>query len=331
MSAKATTYYSVADGNWTGAIWSLECSTCTGTAGTLPTLVAGDIIVIDDQVIIASGPQTIVPTVTIIIRTDNSPNTSTNPAKLIFTSGGKLILASANSKVVLENTTGNAANNPQIDGSGSGGSNLIEVGGVEYWRASQGDVIGVGTLQPNGTLPITLISFSATKTEKGIQLDWITAMEKSFNYFQLERAAEDLNFTTLDRIEGKGGLDINTSYLYVDASPQRGKNYYRLKSVDADESLEYSPVIVMEWNRVNQGISIYPNPTVNRSFTVELDDVMISPVSLSLFETRGYLFFETMLNSTSSTINLPDHIHEGIYFVKLSSPTGQKTVRVVVR
>ncbi len=329
ISAKATTYYSVANGNWTGAIWSSVCSTCAGSA--LPALAANDIIIIDNQVTISSGARTITPTVTIIVRTDNSPNTSTNPAKLIFTSGGKLVLTSASSKVVLENTTGNAANNPQIDGSGAGGSNLISVGGTEYWRASDGDIVGVGTLQPNGTLPITLFSFSATKTENGIQIVWITAMEKNFDYFQLERATEDLIFTAVARIEGQGGLDINTSYLYIDASPQRGKNYYRLKSVDVDESFEYSPVIVMEWNRVNQGISIYPNPTVNRSFTVGLDDVMTSPVSLSLFETRGYLFFETMLNSTSSTINLPDHIREGIYFVKLSSPKGQRTVRVVVR
>src|SRR5688572_6014991 len=111
LSATATTYYSVANGDWTAAIWSSAGS--TGSGSTLPALVAGDIIIIDDQVTISSGTLTITPTVTVIVRTDVSPATSTNPAKLIFTSGGKLALSSSSSTVVLENVTGNAANNPQ--------------------------------------------------------------------------------------------------------------------------------------------------------------------------------------------------------------------------
>ena len=244
LSVRATTYYSVANGNWTGAIWSSAGS--TGAGSTLPTLVAGDIIVIDDQVTISSGTLTITPTVTVVVRTDVSPATSTNPAKLIFTSGGKLALSSSSSTVVLENLTGNAANNPQLDGTGSGGSNQISVGGVEYWRASDGDVIGVGTLQPDGTLPITLISFVATEAGNSIELKWVTAMEKNFSHFELEKSTGNLNFVPIARIEGKGGLEAITSYIYLDTLPQSGKNYYRLKSVDYDLTFEYSPVVVAD-------------------------------------------------------------------------------------
>lgn len=157
LSAEATTYYTVANGAWGGAIWSSVCSTCAGSV--LPALSANDILIIDDQVTIASGTVTITPKVSVILRTDNSPNTSTNPAKLIFVTGGKLNLSSSGSSVTLQNVTGNAANNPIIDGSGSGGSNTIDVGGAELWRASNGDVQGIGTLSPGGILPVKLISF----------------------------------------------------------------------------------------------------------------------------------------------------------------------------
>ena len=78
--AGATTYYSVANGNWTSTIWStVSSTTLPGIA--LPTLVDGDIIIIDNQVTISSGILTIDAIVTIILRTDYSPNTSPNPAK----------------------------------------------------------------------------------------------------------------------------------------------------------------------------------------------------------------------------------------------------------
>ncbi|HYI77481.1 MAG TPA: hypothetical protein VEW65_07650, partial [Chryseolinea sp.] len=264
ISARATTYYSVNDGNWSGAIWS--CSTCL-PAIVLPTIVAGDIIVIDNQVTISPGTVTIAPTVTLIVRTDFSPNTSTTPAKLIFTNGGKLVLGSASSSVVLENVTGIAANNPEVDGTGNGGSNLISIGGIEYWRTSMPDIKGTGTLQPGGTLPITLISFVATDIENYIQLKWVTAMERNFSHFELEKSNGNLNFISIARIDGKGGLEVITSYSYLDSLPQSGKNYYRLKSVDYDHTFEYSSVVVAD-SKTEKQIVVFPNPTVEGSISV---------------------------------------------------------------
>ncbi|HMG88613.1 MAG TPA: hypothetical protein VK589_01100, partial [Chryseolinea sp.] len=125
ITAKATTYYSVGNLQWNGSgTWSSVCSTCAGS--TLPTLVDGDIIVIDDQVQILSGLVTVTAVITIVVRTDVSPNTTTIPAKLKFTSGGKIALP-AGSVIRLENWTGNPANDPQIDGTGSGASNQIDI------------------------------------------------------------------------------------------------------------------------------------------------------------------------------------------------------------
>src|SRR5688572_3405505 len=84
VSASATTYYSVSDGDWNSDIWSSVSTELPGSF--LPTLVAGDIIIIDNQVTISGGFVTITPAVTVIIRTDFS--TPVTPAKLIFATGG---------------------------------------------------------------------------------------------------------------------------------------------------------------------------------------------------------------------------------------------------
>ena len=184
---------------------------------------------------------------------------------------------------------------------------------------------------PNTPLPVKLLYFKVVAVdENGITLRWVTTMEKNFDHFVIERAGTDLQFVSLGVIEGKGGIDLNTTYEFVDAAPLPGKNYYRLKNVDLDRSYEYSAVIVGGWDGVNQGISLYPNPVVNRSFTLELNDVLSTPASISVLEARGYLVFSKDVSTSTSTISLPENLNAGIYFVKISSSTGQQTIRIVV-
>jgi hypothetical protein len=327
ITAKATTYYSVANAQWNGSgTWSSVCSTCTG--GYLPALVDGDIIIIDDQVTILSGLVTVTAVITIVVRTDFSPNTITNPAKLKFTSGGKIALP-AGSVIRLENWTGDSANDPQIDGTGSGASNQIDIGGVEYWRASEGDVIGVGTLQPNGTLPITLLSFTAKSLKNSILLTWVTSMEKDFAYFQLERANSSLEFVPLVTLDAKGGLDFETTYTHTDLFPMQGKNYYRLKSVDLDRTFKYSDLIVSEWTGKQQ-LSVYPNPITDRKVTFELNDLITKPIAVSVVESLGYVVYQTQIESNLSTINLPDNLAAGHYLIRVQLSSGVRTIPVVL-
>ena len=85
---------------------------------------------------------TITAAVKIIIRTDYSPETTLSPAKLEFTNGGKLVLTTTSSSVVLENNTGGENPDPMIDGTSNGNSNTIIVG--SGWRHILDDRHGTG-------------------------------------------------------------------------------------------------------------------------------------------------------------------------------------------
>jgi hypothetical protein len=320
----ATTYYTVDDGNWEDPIWSSVCSTCAGS--TLPTLSEGDILIIDNQVIIDNGVLTIGPSVTVVVRTDNSPNTSTTPAKLIFTNGGKLELDSPSSTVVLENVTGNSANDPEINGSGNGGSNLISVGGVDYWRADDGDLKGTGTLQPGAVLPIKLISFVAVRSGKSIRLTWVTAMEKNFSHFQLERASENLNFIPLENIEGKGSLEATTSYGCEDKSPQTGKNYYRLKSIDYDGSFEYSPVALVDFKSDKQ-VMVYPNPALGGNINIRTNFSPQEGDRVEIYNNLGLKLMEFEIMTNENALPFNSTIKQGSYLLRYISRAHTQVIR----
>ncbi|MEO5978986.1 MAG: T9SS type A sorting domain-containing protein [Chryseolinea sp.] len=180
-------------------------------------------------------------------------------------------------------------------------------------------------------LPVVLAYFRVQEVMgNAISLTWQTTMERNFDRFELERAGEDLQFSTITSIKGKGALNTSTRYAFDDNQPLRGKNYYRLKMIDHDNSTDYSGVIVGNWNSVSKGVSLYPNPSVNHTFTIELDDNYTSLVNVSVIEAKGLVVYASTLETTSSTISLPENLVSGIYFVRISSATEQQTVRLVV-
>jgi hypothetical protein len=324
----ATTYYSVADGDWTANIWSSSCSTCAG--GALPALVNGDILIIDNKVTIASGPITTAASVTLYIRSDNSPNTSTTTAKLIFTTGGKLELGSGSS-VTLQNFTGNSANNPGIDGTGAGGSNLISIGGTNYWQASNGDVSGTGSLQPGGTLPIKLSFFKANTTEENVVLSWATSLEENFDEFIVERSADGKDFISLGAVKGEGRNlnDIQTEYVFEDAFPLIGNNYYRLTAVDLDGTVETFKAVMVKLEGENT-VSVFPNPVTENKIEFKTNFKTESSDRVYITNQLGLVISSLTPNSGFNQIALTNQLSSGIYFLIYKSAGYRHVSKIVI-
>jgi len=197
-----------------------------------------------------------------------------------------------------------------------------------------GGALYIGSINPSSSpLPVKLISFTANPQTNGIQLKWLTSKEENFDYFLLERAGTDLNFQPIATIQGNGGLDITASYNHLDDAPLNGKNYYRLKSVDLDQTFEYSNVIVAEWNFETQknDVSVYPNPIVDRSFTLEINHEISSATSLTLLNSLGKEIIQQQVASNKEVITLQDDLKPGIYYIKITGTDFSKTIKVFIQ
>ncbi len=53
------------------------------------------------------------------------------------------------------------------------------------------------------------------------------------------------------------------TYSVTDESPRYGVNHYRIKQVDFDGKVSYSPIKSVKINEVSSKISIFPNPTAD--------------------------------------------------------------------
>jgi hypothetical protein len=116
-------------------------------------------------------------------------------------------------------------------------------------------------VQTNIALPIVLGDFNAVYSNGYTQLKWFTSAEYNTAFFEIERSADGINFTSIGKVSSKGYSNTRVDYGYADILAAKGLNYYRLRSVDVDGKFTYSKVVVVNSEAV--GISlllIYPNP-----------------------------------------------------------------------
>ncbi len=185
---------------------------------------------------------------------------------------------------------------------------------------------------PLTPLPVTLLYFKIQDVStSGIELRWATATEKNFEYFQVERAGSDLNFEAIGKVNSAGGINVVTSYTYLDNTPLNDKNYYRLKIVDLDGSFEYTGVIVAENTGAPQAdVRVYPT-IIDNSFTVELNGEFAIPVKMTLVDAAGNTIYQANLETSTATVDVPVNMKTGTYLVRLFTSEGQKAVRVLKR
>jgi len=93
------------------------------------------------------------------------------------------------------------------------------------------------------TLPVEYVSFNGELTNGSVELVWITASESNSSHFDIEHSSDGLNWKTLGSTAAAGDVQTQQNYSFVDSSPRKGPNFYRLKQVDLDGVYEYSEVI----------------------------------------------------------------------------------------
>ncbi|NEN23775.1 T9SS type A sorting domain-containing protein [Cryomorpha ignava] len=130
-----------------------------------------------------------------------------------------------------------------------------------------GSYVALGNTSPKSIspLPVELLSFNARFEVDHVNLSWTTSTEHNNDYFEIERAGDDLKWTEMLRTPGAGNSTSQISYFEKDRNPLLGISYYRLKQVDFDGQYSYSDVVsVLNTNETDEdAVFLYPNPSKN--------------------------------------------------------------------
>ncbi len=93
------------------------------------------------------------------------------------------------------------------------------------------------------------------------------------------RSAPNTAWTTLDSVAAKAKDTGTAAYRYIDASPLRGLNDYRLMLVNQDGSTSPLPSPVREVRIKRQALAMFPNPATTQ-LTLMADPAITGTVTL---------------------------------------------------
>jgi hypothetical protein len=131
---------------------------------------------------------------------------------------------------------------------------------------------------------------------------------------------------TVADIEAKGGFDVTTVYEYFDASPQSGKNYYRLKSVDYDLAFEYSPVVLVDFKSI-KNVLVYPNPTVNGNLNVRSNFSPQEGDRIEIYNNMGLKLMEFDVIDYETALQFNASTKQGSYMLRYVSRAHTQVIR----
>ena len=177
----------------------------------------------------------------------------------------------------------------------------------------------------DAVLSVDLTNFAAVKTDRGAQLNWMTASEENNEGFDIERSLDGQNWSKIAFFRGNENSTTSKRYDYLDTTPAEGINYYRLKQIDLDGRYAYSEVVSLEFNNktTETTIAVYPNP-VNEMLYIKLAQES-ELLEIQLFDSAGKLLF-----TSNNTVQIPfDAYDSGIYVLKVRNGSEQIIQKII--
>lgn len=204
--------------------------------------------------------------------------------------------------------------------------------GKKYWLLVDGDGAtgNIGDISSfnvllemprNTALPVELTSFNAEEYDNDIHLSWITASERNNDYFTIYRSADLTNWSAIGTVRGSGTSTTANNYTFVDNSPLKGINYYKLEQKDFDGKTEIFDPISIYTNRPGENtISFYPNP-VSDDLTIQLqtsEEETISGILISDVSGRVVFTLSSLSESKQENLTIPlNQLQKGVYILTI--------------
>ena len=191
-----------------------------------------------------------------------------------------------------------------------------------------------GTCGPgcSGVLPITLKDFYAEPLDNELLLKWSVSTEKNVAYYIIEKSNDGISFFPLNTVYSlaKVSGENNLSYFNYDYSPSKGINYYRLKHVEKDGSVETHKTIAVNYKN-NSASPIWINQT-SETIKIGYEKMPLSK-SVFIYDLTGRIIKEISLKTEAPAENevYKNEFLKGVYLISGSNPQDNFKQKLIVQ
>lgn len=187
-------------------------------------------------------------------------------------------------------------------------------------------------------LPVKLVAFTAIASGNNSLLNWTTASELNNDRFEVERSIDGINFTYVGEVKGAGNSTSILNYQFIDTRVSELSTkqvYYRLKQVDFDGTIDYSNIVLVNFNKVSAVTiqTIQPNPFGDKlSISYSLPEAGVVTISLVDLQGRVLMTTENNANKGFNSANFnTEGISTGMYFITISHLGMSSNYKMLVK
>ncbi|MEO0723917.1 MAG: M4 family metallopeptidase [Bacteroidota bacterium] len=206
--------------------------------------------------------------------------------------------------------------------------------GCDGWDGWYVDDIHVGSCAL-AIVPVEWLGFTATmsKERPEVQLEWQTTQEENNAGFYVERSTDGRQFTDIGYVAAANSpqSDINTyTFWDKDLPLNMTTGYYRLRQVDLDGTVSYSPIRVVDASHLEDW-QVLPNPATNYCEVV-WRSAPFQSATISLRQAQGRLV--TQINNWEP--NAPAQLNltaypPGVYLLQIQAGDQLVSRRLVIQ
>jgi hypothetical protein len=180
-------------------------------------------------------------------------------------------------------------------------------------------------------LPVTFTSIKASLVNGKVEVNWKVEEEINVSEYQLEKSADGVNFQLVSAIPANG----SGNYFSTDENAFAGKNFYRIKSIDKDGSIKYSPVVNVMIEKMTGRFTIQPNPVKGNSIQLHFANQPAGTYGFNLTNGAGQLVYTGKQKignaATIQVLNITAALPAGVYQLQISGPAGSvETQKVII-
>jgi hypothetical protein len=195
----------------------------------------------------------------------------------------------------------------------------------EFW-------LNNGGIDKISSLPVKLLDFIAVKRNNDVVLTWITGSETNVARYEIEFARGDAelqagHFIKIGETMVTGNTPTSRTYTFIDKEADKfGYRYYRLKTVNIDGSVSYSPVRSVKFEDAVLW-KVYPNPSkglFSLVYQLNTDEEVYARV----IDTKGSVIKEYRRKANGILQKLNIELFDkpvGVYLLEINA-SGQKQV-----
>lgn len=212
-------------------------------------------------------------------------------------------------------------------------SQTLATGIAAFGEAENGELYAVSlnagsvsAVSTNTGLPIKLTQFNALRKTDHIEVSWKTSYEQGVKNFQVEYSLDGRNYQLAQGVSASNNPN-GSVYSIKHFLAFTGVVYYRLRTENADGSLEYSPVVTTSWDRQLAGAFV-PGLVRNNRLLLTIYEPFTSLRVLTATGQTMYTRNITGMNGFNEII-LPD-LPSGVYIVHMTGREHQFSGRIVI-